>query len=153
MSRVPHPTFRHGLRTALLVIAPLVACWGCGSSDSAAKSQPPETGGPNAAPTLYPDVLAADAQRDANGTWRFDVTLSSPYDSPERYADAWRVLSPDGEQLGIRILRHDHAGEQPFTRSLDGVRIPPNVTRVVIEGRDQVSGWGGATVEVALQRD
>jgi hypothetical protein len=99
---------------------------------------------------LYPDVLAAKARRNADGTWRFEVTLSSPYDSPARHADAWRILAPDGTELGIRILTHDHASEQPFTRSLDRVVIAPTVTRVTIEGRDQVSGWGGETVEVQV---
>ena len=105
---------------------------------------------PVTAGILYPDVLAATATRNPDGTWRFEVELSSPYDTPERYADAWRILAPDGTELGIRPLAHDHAGEQPFTRSLDGVDIPAEVTTVVIQGRDQISGWGGATVEVAL---
>jgi hypothetical protein len=100
--------------------------------------------------TFFPDVVAARATQQADGTWRFDVTLSSPYDSPDRYADAWRVLGPDGTELGVRVLTHDHASEQPFTRSLAGVEIPAAVSTVTIQGRDRVSGWGGATVEIEL---
>lgn len=100
----------------------------------------------------FPDVLAASAERAADGTWTFAVTLSSPHDAPERYADAWRVLGPDGTQYGYRFLTHDHAHEQPFTRSQSGIVIPPEVAVVTIQGRDQVSGWGGATVELALER-
>jgi len=96
-------------------------------------------------------VIAATATRDADGTWQVSATLSSPYDSAERYADAWRVLAPDGSELGIRELTHDHAGEQPFTRSLAGVDIPKGVDVVTIEGRDQISGWGGTTVDLELQ--
>lgn len=99
---------------------------------------------------LFPDVVAAEAVRDDDGTWRFDVTLSSPYDQPDRYADAWRVLDVDGVELGVRVLTHDHANEQPFTRSLSGVEIPDDVTEVTIEGRDQRNGWGGTTVTVDL---
>ncbi len=88
--------------------------------------------------------------RADDGTWRFDVTLSSPYDTPERYADAWRILAPDGAELGVRVLAHDHQFEQPFTRSLSGVAIPSDVTTVTVQGRDQRNGWGGATVEVGL---
>ena len=104
------------------------------------------------APTdeLYPDVVAAEASQDSDASWRFDVTLSSPYDTPQRYADGWRILAPDGTELGIRVLGHDHAAEQPFTRSLGGVEIPENIDTVTIQGRDQISGWGGATVEVSL---
>ena len=105
---------------------------------------------PEGAEQLFPDVVEAVATDAGDGTWRFDVTLSSPYDTPERYADAWRVLAPDGTELGVRILAHDHQNEQPFTRSLNGVEIPADVTVVTIEGRDQVSGWGGSTVEVDL---
>ena len=99
---------------------------------------------------LFPDVIGATADRAADGSWTFSATLSSPYDSPERYADAWRVVGPDGEVYGVRELAHDHANEQPFTRSQSGIVIPDDVTVVIVEGRDQVSGWGGATVEVEL---
>ncbi len=98
----------------------------------------------------FPDITAALASQSDDGTWRFDVTVSSPYDSPERYADAWRVLRPDGTQIGIRELTHDHASEQPFTRSQSGIVIPDGVTRVTIEGRDLVNGWGGGTLELEL---
>lgn len=99
---------------------------------------------------LFPDVVGATAVQDADGSWTFSATLSSPYDTPERYADAWRVIGPDGEVYGIRELTHDHANEQPFTRSQSGIEVPDGVTTVTVEGRDQVSGWGGATIEVEL---
>jgi len=104
---------------------------------------------------LFPDVLAVEATQSNDGTWRFSVTLSSPYDSPARYADAWRVRSVDNvdgqpAEYGVRVLTHDHSGEQPFTRSHSGIEIPDGVTTVLVEGRDQVSGWGGMTVEFAL---
>lgn len=101
---------------------------------------------------LYPDVVGVEAIHDGDGSWTFHVTLSSPYDSPERYADAWRVVGADGAVYGERILLHDHAAEQPFTRSHSGIEIPPAVTTVTVEGRDQVSGWGGATMDVTLER-
>ena len=98
----------------------------------------------------FPDVVDARATRAPDGSWTFHVTLSSPYDTPARYADAWRVLSPAGDTLAIRELAHDHAAEQPFTRSLSGVKLGDGLERVRIEGRDKVHGWGGATVELEL---
>lgn len=98
----------------------------------------------------YPDVLAAKVQAGAAGTFDFDVTVSSPYDTPQRYADAFRVRGKDGTVYGERILLHDHAGEQPFTRDLHGVRIPPDVRAVTVQARDRQYGYGGKTVEVAL---
>ncbi len=99
---------------------------------------------------LFPDVVGVDAQQATDGTWQFNVTLSSPYDSPERYADAWRVVGLDGAVYGERILTHDHANEQPFTRSESGIEIPGGVTEVLVEGRDQLSGWGGETMTYTL---
>lgn len=98
---------------------------------------------------LYPHVI--DVSVSASGSvYDFDVTMSSPYDSPGRYADAWRVIGDDGQVYGVRELLHDHANEQPFTRSLEGVEIPDTVASVTIQGRDQVYGWGGGVVEVNL---
>lgn len=78
------------------------------------------------------------------------MTVSSPYDSPRRYADAFRVAGKDGRVYGERKLLHDHAGEQPFTRDLYGVIIPPDVRIVVIQARDQKNGYGGKSVEATL---
>lgn len=98
---------------------------------------------------LYPDIV--DVSVSANGSsYNFVVTMSSPYDSPQRYADAWRVIGDNGEVYGVRELLHDHANEQPFTRSLEGVEIPDGVSSVTVQGRDQVYGWGGGVVEVNL---
>jgi cytoskeletal protein RodZ len=90
----------------------------------------------------YPDIVDATMSQDADGTWTVAVTLSSPYDTAERYADGWRVLDLDGNIIGDRPLAHDHAGEQPFTRSTNGVAIPEGASEVVIEARDQKYGWG-----------
>ena len=100
-------------------------------------------------PTEHPIVLAATATGAAAGAWRVAVTLSSEYDSPQRYADAWRVLDADDTELGIRVLLHDHANEQPFTRS-GTIEIPEGLTTVFIEGRDQQYGWSGQRFELVL---
>ena len=98
----------------------------------------------------FPTVLRAVVRPAGPDRFDFDVTISSPYDSPQRYADGFRAVGVDGTVYGERKLWHDHAGEQPFTRDLYGVRIPPGVRVVLIQGRDQQHGWGGATVEVRL---
>lgn len=150
---------------AALTTAVLIA--GCGSDDPA-DGGPPSSATPELATPgetapggssatradagsaqMFPDVIDATAVRDGD-TWTIAATLSSPYDSPDRYADAWRVVGPDGSVYGERILTHDHANEQPFTRSQSGIEIPPDVTDVVIEGRDQEFGYGGATFALML---
>jgi hypothetical protein len=98
----------------------------------------------------YPDVVAVKATPRGPEVFDFDVTVSSPYDTPARYADAFRVMSKDGRVFGERVLLHAHASEQPFTRDLHGVAIPRGVRVVVVQARDQKYGYGGKTVEVAL---
>jgi hypothetical protein len=101
-----------------------------------------------AEPQQFPNVLAAQVR--AAGGDHFDVTVSSAYDSPARYADGVRARSPEGLTYGVRKLWHDHAAEQPFTRDLHGVKLPPGVTHVVIEARDELHGYGGKALVVEL---
>jgi hypothetical protein len=98
----------------------------------------------------YPDVIAVKVRSSGADTFDFDATVSSPYDTPKRYADAFRVMGKDGSVFGERTLFHDHASEQPFTRDLYGVRIPTGTRAVVVQARDKRFGYGGRTVEVAL---
>jgi hypothetical protein len=98
----------------------------------------------------HPDVIAAKVQPRGANRFDFDVTVSSPYDTPQRYADAFRVMHKDGTVYGERVLLHDHATEQPFTRDLHGVAVPPGVRNVVVQARDLKNGWGGKTVELTL---
>lgn len=103
-----------------------------------------------AEPQKFPDVLAAKVRASGADVFDFDVTVSSPYDTVARYADAFRVVGPDGMVFGERVLLHDHAGEQPFTRDLHGVKIPRGIRSVVVQARDQRYGYGGKTVRVQL---
>ncbi|WP_028671791.1 hypothetical protein [Saccharospirillum impatiens] len=98
----------------------------------------------------FPDVIDVSVRSSADQRFTFQVTLSSPYDTPQRYADAFRVMTPDEATLGVRELLHDHASEQPFTRSLSGVVIPADITRVIVQGRDQQYGYGGKTLTLDL---
>ena len=98
-----------------------------------------------------PVVDHVSARQSANGSWRFDVTISHPDTGWGHYADAWRVLDMEGTQLGIRELAHPHVEEQPFTRSLSGVRIPEGTTQVQVQARDKPGGWSSQTKMVTLR--
>ena len=43
----------------------------------------------------------------------------------DHYANRWEVLEPEGQVIATRTLLHPHVDEQPFTRSLSGIHIPP----------------------------
>ena len=141
-------------KSLLLGLALLVGACADSSSVADTSSSGPSSSDPEVEQTeqLFPDVVDVSATSDGDNKWTFAVTLSSPYDSPDRYADSWRVRSADGTVYGERFLTHDHASEQPFTRSQSGIEIPADVLVVVVQGRDQVSGWGGTTVEYTLPR-
>jgi len=135
-SRTPGIVRLHIRFLAALLIAASLSAGPVGAADPASQK--------------YPDVIAATAKaRDAD-TFDFDVTVSSPYDTPQRYADGFRVTGKGGKTYGERKLWHDHASEQPFTRDLHGVRIPRAVRSVTVQARDQNFGYGGGTVELTL---
>ncbi|RMD62730.1 MAG: hypothetical protein D6826_06690 [Alphaproteobacteria bacterium] len=98
------------------------------------------------------DVVAARAVAEAGDTWRFDVTVAHADTGWDHYADKWEVLTPDGRVLATRVLLHPHEAEQPFTRSLRGVRIPEGMDRVRVRAHDSVHGYGGREIEVTLAR-
>jgi hypothetical protein len=79
---------------------------------------------------------------------RFNVTLSHPDTGWDHYADGWEVLDAEGNSLGVRELAHPHVTEQPFTRSLSGVKIPEGVTVVYVRARCNVDGWSDELFEV-----
>ncbi len=150
------PRIAAALATAL-TIAVLAGCsqeattTGASPNGSAAQgetNQEETAADEGASEELFPDIVSVDVTREGDESASFAVTVSSPYDSPERYADGWRVLDQDGTVLGEHTLAHDHASEQPFTRTQSGVEIPEGTTELTIEGRDQISGYGGETVTV-----
>ena len=82
----------------------------------------------------------------------FSVTLEHTDEGWDHYANQWDVLTLDGKLLKSRVLYHPHEREQPFTRSLSGVKIPADVREVIVDAKDSVAGWGGKSVLVKLPR-
>ncbi len=97
-----------------------------------------------------PAVIENVSARQSGDTWRFDVTIRHPDTGWDHYADGWRVLDMDGNELGMRVLHHPHENEQPFTRSLSGVVVPEGLTQVQIQARCNVDGWNEGTTVVGL---
>lgn len=95
------------------------------------------------------DVLSAAADCSAS-VCTFVVTVRHDDEGWNHYANAWEVVAPDGTVLATRVLQHPHVGEQPFTRELDGVKVPSTLARVRIRARDSVHGFGGREVVVPL---
>lgn len=96
------------------------------------------------------DVVGVEVAATGSGTFRFDVTVEHADTGWEHYADKWEVLTLDGTMLGTRTLHHPHVGEQPFTRSLSGVKIPATVAEVTVRAHDSVHAYGGSTQTIKV---
>ena len=96
------------------------------------------------------DILDVKVAKQGADTFRFEVTLRHADTGWKHYADAFIVVGPAGKQLGKRVLFHPHVNEQPFTRSLTGVKIPPDIKMVTIRAHDSVHELGGKEMQIKL---
>lgn len=88
-----------------------------------------------------PEIVSVDA-RENNGAWQFDVALRHADTGWQHYANGWGIYTLEGVELGYRVLAHPHVNEQPFTRSLGGVVIAPDITDIIFRPHDLVHGDG-----------
>jgi len=98
------------------------------------------------------DVLKIEVERTDENTFHFDVTVLHNDKGWDHYANRWDVVAPDGNVLATRFLNHPHENEQPFTRSLGGVKIPASINNVSIRAHDSVHGYGGKIITTPLPR-
>jgi hypothetical protein len=98
------------------------------------------------------DVTSVEVIKTGEGTYQFQVAVSHHDEGWKHYADRWDIVAPDGSILGTRTLHHPHVDEQPFTRSLPGVKIHGGIRNVSIRAHDAVHGYGGKTLMADLPR-
>lgn len=131
-----------------------------GSSDDTdgATSTPTPTETPTPTPTdedgneLDPkeaNVLAVEATELYDGRYMFKVTLQHDDAGESGFADWWQVESRDGDRLGRRAFFRGRAGQQPFS-SLKRIAVPADEPCIVVRGHDQVHGYGGQAMVLAL---
>ncbi len=88
-------------------------------------------------PAVVEDVTA----KQSGTSWTFSVTLSHADTGWDDYADGWRVLDMQGNEIATRVLAHPHVNEQPFTRSLSGIVLPEGTHQVHIIASESKGGW------------
>lgn len=96
------------------------------------------------------EIVNVQANKTADQTYSFQVTLKHADTGWDHYANQWQVLTLDNQVLGTRTLYHPHVDEQPFTRSLGGVKVPANTREVLIRARDKVHGVSSQTLTIKL---
>jgi len=79
------------------------------------------------------DVTQVEIKKDSNNSFNFSVTILHKDTGWEHYANKWEIL-----------------GEQPFTRTLYGVKVPDSVKIVTIQAHDSVHKYGGKVLSIKL---
>ena len=96
------------------------------------------------------EVVDASAECNQNSQCTFNVTVRHSDKGWDHYANRWEVLTPDGNIIAVRVLRHPHIHEQPFTRSLSQVTVPMDLKRVKIRAHDSVHKYGNKDFSLDL---
>lgn len=96
------------------------------------------------------EVVDVQANQASDKTWRFSVTLKHADEGWDHYANQWQIIASDNKILGTRTLYHPHVNEQPFTRSLNGVKIPADIKTVRIIAKDTVHGLSTKAAQLEL---
>jgi len=87
------------------------------------------------------EIIDVKATRLSDSTYTFWVTLKHKDSSWEHYADSYSVLDENKKLIKKRVLWHPHEHEQPFTRSLFGVKIDPSSKFVYIRAHAKIHGY------------
>jgi len=96
------------------------------------------------------DIVDVAVKRNSDKSYSFSVTVAHADSGWDHYANKWELLAPDGTVLATRTLHHPHVNEQPFTRSLSGVKIPPGISELTVRAHDSVHQYGGKTMTLKL---
>jgi len=96
------------------------------------------------------EVEIVDVEVACSNSCTFSVTLKHGDEGWQHYANQWDVMTMDDQLLKSRVLYHPHVDEQPFTRSLSGVKIPAGTTEVKIRAKDLKHGYSSDEYTVRI---
>jgi hypothetical protein len=88
--------------------------------------------------------------KEESGNWCFGASVLHNDEGWEHFADGWEVIDQEGNQLGYRTLHHPHVNEQPFTRSQCNIKIPVEISKVIVRAKCNKHGFGGKALVVEL---
>ena len=96
------------------------------------------------------NILDVEIHAEGNSRFSFSVTVGHMDSGWDHYADRWEILTPEGQFIAARTLRHPHVNEPVFTRDLGYLPIADEITEVVIRAHCSRDGYGGETRSVFL---
>ncbi len=82
------------------------------------------------------------------GIYSFAVKILHKDSGWKHYVNRYEILDKEGNILATRTLWHPHEHEQPFTRSLNGVKLS-GIKKVWVRANDSVDGYS-ETYEITL---
>jgi hypothetical protein len=100
----------------------------------------------------FAQVTHVNVRQRTNNNWCFDISVQHNDQGWEHYADGWEVTDLAGNQLGHRVLGHPHDNEQPFTRSKCNIKIPADMTKVIVRAKCNKHGFGGKPIIIDLSK-
>jgi hypothetical protein len=96
---------------------------------------------PEPSRSAAPDArITAVHASGSSGAYAFEVTISSNDTGCAHYVDWWEVLDENGALVYRRVLLHDHADEQPFSRDGGPVAVKPGQV-VTVRAHVNTSGY------------
>jgi hypothetical protein len=98
----------------------------------------------------FAQVTHVLATQESNGSWCFGSSVQHDDQGWDHFADRWEVIDLEGNQLGYRELAHPHVNEQPFTRSQCGIKIPAEISKIIVRAKCNKHGFGGKPFIVNL---
>jgi len=98
----------------------------------------------------YAQVVNVDMIQSKNGSWCVYTTVRHNDEGWDHYANGWEVLDMQGNEIAWRLLGHPHDDEQPFERDQCAISIPPGVSKLKVQAKCNVHGFGGQTVIVDM---
>jgi hypothetical protein len=99
--------------------------------------------GPSSGATAPDARIAAVRANGSAGSYTFVVTIASNDTGCDHYANWWEVVDEKGSLVYHRVLLHDHADEQPFTRDGGPVAVSADAT-VTVRVHMNTSGYSVA---------
>jgi len=98
-----------------------------------------------------PDAVVTEVHASGSaGSYTFDVTIKSNDTGCAHYVDWWEVVDENGGLVYRRVLLHDHADEQPFTRDGGPANVKPDQV-VTVRAHVNTSGYSSAAMRGSAQ--
>lgn len=96
------------------------------------------------------NVVGAAVTRNLDGSFDIRVTVRSADKGPEYYCDRIEFLDADGKVLHTHRVSRPHLNEQPFSETLNSLKLPPELEQITVRARMRPDGAAGKDRTVKL---